>query len=363
MPKQREFSALRNQAHHYGSTVSPTVWGAVAILSIGAVVLIALPEGSAQSDNPPISNAAASAPAVQGAPDDTACDQQTWPYIDQRCAQRVEAARGSRQVRIVTDKGTSVNVMTPVPKLEAKPKPAPAAPVVAQADRPIGPPVVSPQAAEPAPQTAKVAVAPQPSAPAPKNSAPQIAAAPQVSAAPPAPAPAPKVESAAAPASAPPAATNAMAMERPDQPNTRVSVVGSSVSVQPPQASAAPVAPGVNALAETRTKKFKSAREAERAAKREARREARRQRALEDEIRSARVPDETVGTVRAMPGDRRGRMAEERSTRRSRNAVPDEVIAAVEEATRGRGGRRGQIVTVETPHGGERFFVVPRERW
>jgi hypothetical protein len=154
-----------------------------------------------------------------------------------------------------------------------------------------------------------------------------------------------------------------MAMERPDQSNTRVSVVGSAVSIGPAQASAAPVAPGVNAFDGTRTKKFKSAREAERAAKRDARREARRQKALEDEIRSARrVPDEVVGTVRAMPSEARGQPAEERSTRRSRNAVPDEVIAAVEEATRGR-GRRGQEVTVGSPSGDERIYYVPRGRY
>jgi hypothetical protein len=168
----------------------------------------------------------------------------------------------------------------------------------------------------------------------------------------------------AAPAApeATPQATNAMATE-PAAPPKTVSVVGSAISIGPSQASAEPLAPGVEAVNEARTKKSKSARAAEQAEKREARRQKAlegRQRALEEsEIRGGRgVPEDVVASVKAVPG-------EGRSTRRARNAgVPDEVIAAVEEAAaRDRGGRRGgQTVTIGSGNGGQRIYLVPRER-
>jgi DNA-binding protein H-NS len=165
---------------------------------------------------------------------------------------------------------------------------------------------------------------------------------------------------AAAPAnpSATPEATNALAMEAAAPPKT-VSVVGSTISVGPSQASAAPMAPGVEALEGVRPKTSKSARQAERAEKREAQREVRRQKAIEREIRrGGGDPEDMVASVKASP--------RERNTRRARNAVPDEVIAAVEEATSGRGRRGGQMVTIGSANGGQRIYLVPREqisRW
>lgn len=338
MSKQRYFSVLWNDLHHYGSYISPTMIGAAALLLIGAGVILALPEST--GDQPELASAAN---APETALDESLCAKQAWPYIDQRCAERVEAARGSRQVRIVTDKGTSVNVVTPVPIVEAKPKRSLPTAVVAQTERQIGPPA-APQAAEPAPQTEKIAAASQPE-PAPRA----------------APAPAPKVEMAAVPASATPEATNAMAMEPAKASKGRsVSVVGSTISIEPAQtsaasvkpspASAAPVAPGVEALDEARPKPAKSARAEraqEREARREAKREARRQRALERDIRRGGVPEEVVAAVKALPREHSGRVADKRSVRRSRTAVPDEVIAAVEQATRGRDSGRRVIILGE----------------
>lgn len=339
MSKRRDFSVLRNDLHHFASYISPTVIGAAAFLLIGAGVIFALPERP--GDQPPQISAAANVPETT--PDESLCAKQAWPYIDQRCAQNVEAARGSRPVRIVTDKGTSVNVVTPVPIVEAKPKRTPAAPIVAQVDRQIGPPVV-PMAEEPAPQAERIVVAPQP----------QPVPAPQA-----APEPAAKVATAAAPAIPPsdtPNAADAMAMEVPARANRR------SASLDPPQASADPVMPGVEAFDEPPARISKARQRAEkREAKRQARREAKRQRALEREMRRGGVPEEVVAAVKAIPEGRNRRPSEERGIRRARNAVPDEVIAAVEEATSGRGRRGGRVVTIGSPNGGQRIYLVPRE--
>lgn len=342
MAKQSNFPTLWKQIHQYRSYApSLPVISAITLLLVGGAVLLALPDNP---DEPEMASATAAANAPDASPvDDSLCDKQAWPYIDQRCAQQVEAARGTRQVRIVTDKGNSVNVVTPVPIVEAKPKPAPQRPVVAQIDAPvIGPAVVAPQVPENAPQIEKVAEAPQ-SAPVSQNPTPQ----PQV-----APEPAPKAQTAAAPP-ATPAATDAMARDT-ENPPAKVQ----NAAVEPAAMSDSPVSAGVDVIeAQPKKSKAELKREARREAReaKQARREAKR-RALEQD---GDVPDEVVATVRALP-------AEGQSRRRGRGRgveVPDEVLAAVERAAARELGRRGgRVVTVGSPHGGERMYIVPSDR-
>src|SRR4051794_13602926 len=123
----RRDNSIKNEARRANPYLpSLTVLSAVAAVALGAGIFLALPDG--EGDETPATTAAATADLPESGPDESLCDKQAWPYVDQRCAQRVEAARGTRQVRIVTDKGTSVTAVTPQPIVEAKPKPAPQAP-------------------------------------------------------------------------------------------------------------------------------------------------------------------------------------------------------------------------------------------
>ena len=306
-------SVLRMQVHHDRSSSIPSmsVLFAVGALALGLGVFLALPEHS--DSKPQAASASAGVPETTGstatAADELLCDKQAWPYIDQRCAQRVEAARGTRQVRIVTDKGNSVTVQTPQPIVEPKPKPAPSTPVVAQTDRPIGPPA-APMADSP-PQVEKVAATPQ--QPASQN---------------PAPAPASTTQAAVAPAAA----------------------------------STAPVTAGYDAFADS-PKKSKAAEKAERrAAEKAARREARRQRAPEED--NGNAPEDVVATVKSGDGQN-SRRTHNAAPDRARNAVPDEVLAEVERATAGelRGRRSREAVTVGSSRGGgTSVYLVPSEQ-
>jgi hypothetical protein len=317
MAARRNFSDLRNEIN-LSSPGSIKVISAVAVLGLGAGLFFFLPDNS--DSEFPIASAAASAPEPASAPDESLCDKQAWPYVDQRCAKRVEAARGTRQVRIVTDKGHSVTAVTPLPIVEDKPTPAPA---VAKADRPLGPPA-NPAAAEPAPQPQTVASAPQP---APQNSAPKQAAAPI-----------PMAQVTVTPLRRP-AATETTGETQNPSANERTAAVAPSAAVT------APPAPGFDAFASL-PRNSRAARAAEKAAKREARREARRQKANEEG-----VPEDVVEAVKSLPaGGQNGRRA---------RGVPDEVARAVEEATAD--GRRGRRVIVGSPNGGQRIYLVPRE--
>jgi hypothetical protein len=384
MSQRRDFSVLGKQVQQNGSYFpSMTVLFAVSAIALGAGVILALPDDP--DPKPQAASATPNMPETTGSTevDESLCDKQAWPYIDQRCAQRVEAARGTREVRIVTDKGNSVTVKSPEPIVEPKPKPAPPAPVTAQADRPIGPPA-APMADSP-PQVEKVVAAPQQQQPAPQNPAPQAAPAPapatsqaavapqqdvpkpapnsgvQVTAAPrsvpatqnpaphSAPAPAPAAQAAAVPAK-PPAATETVARGTPD-PSANVR----NASVAPAAASTAPTTAGVDAFAEVPSKKSKSARAAEKAAKRE----AKRQKTIEEN--DGGVPEEVVATAKAAPADgQSSRRSRNAAPDRARRAVPEEVLRAVEEATagdaRGSGGRQ---VVIGSPRGGSRIYVVP----
>jgi hypothetical protein len=303
MPARREFSILRKQVHHGHSSIGAVTFLSVAaLIGLGAGVFFMLPDLS--SNESPVAAATANAPQTTAAPDESFCDKQAWPYVDQRCAKRVEAARGTRQVRIVTDKGHSVTAVTPLPIVV--PKTAPPAPTVAQAERPIGP-AAAPVAAEPSPQAQTVAAALQAaSAPAPQNPSPKTAAAP-----------APAVQVTVAPANRP-AATNAMGQENPNPPAD-----ARNAAIPPKAASTEPMAPGMDAFADAPSKKSKSARAAKKAEKRD----AKRRKTIED------------------------------------GAVPDDVVAAVEEAAADVRVHRGRgVVTLGSPNGGQRIYLVPREQ-
>ena len=337
MPAQRDLSVLRKEVHHssIGSMGSVKVLSAVAVIGLATGLFFFLPEES--DSEPAVASAAADVPETTATPDESFCDKQAWPYVDQRCAKRVEAARGTRQVRIVTDKGHSVTTVTPLPIVEPKPKPASPAPTVAQANRPLGPPV-APAATEPPPQTQTVATAPEP-APAPQSPAPKAAAIPASS-----------VQVTVAPANRP-AATDAMVRENPKPP-----AEARNVSVAPSAASTAPAAPGFDAFAEV-PKKSKSARAAEkaemRALKKAEKREAKRGKSIEED-NSGVADDDVVAAVKSAP-------AGGRNSRTGRREVPDEVVQAVEEASANDGRRGRGVVTIGSPSGGQRTYVVPRE--
>ena len=365
MPMQRDNPILWKQVHHARSYLpSMMVLSAVALIALGTGIIVSLPEpsdndGQAAHQGQVASAATNGSSAVNGSEangssainasettataDDSLCDKQAWPYIDQRCAEKVEAARGTRQVRIVTDKGNSVTVRTPVPIVEAKPKPAPRPPVVAQAEKLIGPPVV-PTVAEPPLQsetkTGHVAAAPQQPAPVAQDPAPQAA---------PAPAHAPAVQQAVMTPSAPPPATNVVAPET-QNPSDDTRDARAKAAI----ASAEPPAPDVDAAGDLRGKKSKAARAAKRAEKRE----AKRRKAMEE---NGDVPEEVIATVKSLRDD-----DEPRRRRARRNAVPDEVVSAVEEAMANEPRRGRRIVIVGSGGGNQRIYLVPREqvgRW
>jgi hypothetical protein len=302
MSVKQEFPSLRNRSY-----IRPLpVLSAVAIFIAGGAFLT-FPDGS---NSPDVATATVNGP--QTTADESLCENQAWPYIDQRCAQRVEETRGTRQVRVVTDKGNSVTIVTPVPTEEAKPKPLPQTAVVAQADRQIGPPA-APAAPESAPQTEKVAAARE--APVAALSTGDAAE------------PGPTVQAAVAPAV--PAFFSTDEFEH--------------TSAQPAADSTETVATSDDAIEQARPKKTKAARVAEK-------REAKRDKPAGD----GSVPADVVAAVRALPtvGE---------SGRRARKPVPDEVVAAVEQATARESSRR--IVTFGSQRGGERLSVVPGDRW
>ncbi|MEA2984370.1 MAG: hypothetical protein QOD94_624 [Alphaproteobacteria bacterium] len=366
MSKRRDFSVLEKQVHQDRSYFpSMTVLFAVSAIALGAGVMLALPEDTESKS--PAAPVAASVPETTGstAADESFCDKQAWPYVDQRCAQRIEAARGTRQVRIVTDKGNSVTVRTPEPIVEPKPTPASQPPVVARVEKPIGPPA-APVAAPP-PQVEKVVATPQQqAAPAPQNPAPQAAPAStvQVTAVPQRSAPAP--QNPPPQSSPPPAPATVQASVTPANPPVASDDGGRDTSnpsanirnaaVAPAAASTAPVAAGVDAFADAKAKKTKSARAAEKAAKRE----AKRQKAIEED--NGDVAEDVVATVKAAPADgQNSRRTRNAVSDRARGGVPEEVLQAVEQATasESRGRRSRQTETVDSPRSGTRIYVVP----
>ncbi|HET7679068.1 MAG TPA: hypothetical protein VFK79_02920 [Xanthobacteraceae bacterium] len=383
----RRYFPVWKQTHHGRSYLpSITVLFAVAAIALGAGVILALPDDP--DLKPQAASAAASAPETTGstntAADESLCDKQAWPYIDQRCAQRVEAARGMREVRIVTDKGNSVTVKSPEPIVEPKRKPAPP-PVVAQAEKPIGPSAAP--VAESPPKVEKVVAAPQQqpqpqqpqqpqqplqqqAAPAPQNPAPPAVAKPapapnvQVTVTPraaPAPQnPAPQSAPAPAPAAQASVAANDPVARNPSDPSANMR----NAPVPPVAASNAPMTAGYDAFAES-SKKSKSERQAERAerraadrAERTARREAKRQKMIEGA--NGGVPEEVATTVRSLRDGQDSRRT--RNADRARSVVPDEVVEAVEQAAASETrGRRSREVVVGSPRGGGRVYVVPSD--
>src|SRR5882757_2805348 len=101
MLMQHDFPVLRDQIHRpYIPSIGTRF--AIALGIVGACIVLALPEDGSNKEAE-IASSVANVPET--AADDSLCDKQAWPYIDQRCAQRVELTRGTRQVRVVTDKG------------------------------------------------------------------------------------------------------------------------------------------------------------------------------------------------------------------------------------------------------------------
>jgi hypothetical protein len=356
MSKQRDNSPSGNELHQRFSNAP---WGAFAIagaiLVVGGAFVLSLP-GESQNPAPAAvtpAKANTEASASTDAASDTLCERQTWPYIDQRCAQRVNTARDTRKVRIVTDKGDSVTAVTPVPIVEPKDKPKPAPqPTVAHNDtRTVGPTAAPGAPADEAPQEQTAAAPRQPQPPAPpQDNARQAAPAPVpvVATATPAPQPA-----------APPAATNAMAQD-----NSKPANNTKTASVAPTAASAEPMSPGVDAMDNPPPKKSKAERAAEKTAEKKAKRESKREakRRLKNDNDDA---DEEIAATRPAPLEERGARDERRArtesnARRGRSAVPDDVLAEVERATRGRedGGRRR--IVVGDPRG-QRVIIVPSE--
>jgi hypothetical protein len=97
------------------------VIGAIAIATVAALVIVALPDDLDQSSASASSATAAATSATQSA--DGSCENNTWPYIDHRCAPPAakNAPPGMRNVRVVSpDRGTSANLVTAVPVVEAK---------------------------------------------------------------------------------------------------------------------------------------------------------------------------------------------------------------------------------------------------
>ena len=109
---------------------TPQVIAALAVAVLGAGMIVSI-GSSSSSALPP-------AQQKQSAAIESVCEKQAWPYVDQRCADSPAAQeRGTRQVRVVNDRGVMVTVTTPLPIIEPK-QPA-RSQTVAKADTPIGP--------------------------------------------------------------------------------------------------------------------------------------------------------------------------------------------------------------------------------
>lgn len=107
------------------SAYPPKVIGALVVAALAAGMILSLPDASSSSPNLP-----ATSPAPQRSEEssasagDLACGRQTWPYLDQRCADSAAKTPGqaTHQVRVVsTDRGTSSTIVTAVASDPPKP--------------------------------------------------------------------------------------------------------------------------------------------------------------------------------------------------------------------------------------------------
>lgn len=287
---------------------------AVAALGIGAGVIAALPAPSTDSPSP--STVSSPAEPKQTATTDSVCEQQAWPYIDQRCAASAAHERGTRQVRVVTDRGAVLTMTTPMPIVEPK-RPAPSRPTaVARTDEKIGPEVVAPAAPEQAQEATLQKAVAQSQSPKAAKSDPdplrqQVATAPALS-----------------PQSPPPMTQPALA-----------ATSAFAKAPAPVTADLVSTAPEVNEG--SISKKAKAAAKA-------ADKQTKQRPAAED----AAVPAEVVAAVEASVRRERGRQAPPVPPDRT---VPPEVIAAVESATGD--ATRGYDVRPQ------RIYVIQRTGW
>lgn len=276
---------------------APKAAAAVIAAALGAGLVATWPDASTGT-----SSTASVAPAVEQkqAAAEASCETQTWPYIDHRCEEAAgKAGRGTRQVRVVTDRGVTLTTVTAVPIVEPKQPAPPRRQAIAKADMQLGPAVAPapPEQEQPLAQEAKAltARAQEFAPPRPENST--------------------RVGPVAATSDPEPPAQAAVAIPAPPQP------VQISTAAFPE--------PEVEGIEPVKKSKAAKARE-----KREAKRKA-----IESE---GAVPAEVVAAVEA-------------AARRepSRRTVPPEVIAAVEAVTGDTGQRSGYGVV-------RRVYIVPR---
>ncbi len=124
---QHDFSLLWKRAHPYLAHPPALKIIAVAAAVLGAGVMAALSDASTGS--PSTSSISPQAEQQQAAAAESVCEKQAWPYIVQRCADPAAYERGTRQVRVVTDRGAMVTMTMPNPIVEPK-RPAPQATAV-----------------------------------------------------------------------------------------------------------------------------------------------------------------------------------------------------------------------------------------
>lgn len=286
MVARHDFPILWKRLHSILAYAPPTkVALALMAAALGAGVLLTLPDPS--SDSP-----SASQPQQDQAALNAICEKQAWPYVDRRCADPVPYERGTRQVRVVTERGETLTMATPVPIIEPKRAQPPRPQVVAEAPKKIGPEVIPATPEQEA--TLQNAVAPsQPAKTAKPDPAPRQAA---IAAA----------QTFQAPAVGQPvmAATNAFA-------KAPAPMTGETASEIPA------------------SKKSKAAAKAEK-------REAKQRTATERQDKA--VPAEVVAAVEATA-----------RREQSRQEVPPEVIAAVERARANEYGGGQRVYVIQRP--------------
>jgi hypothetical protein len=307
----------------------------VAAIGIGAGVIATLPEQTTHASSLSSSTLSASSVvlpseekpiAAEGTvAADADCEKQAWPYINQRCADSAAYQRGTRQVRVVTDRGATMTVTTPIPIVEPKP-PAPPRVAVARTEERIGPEVI-PAPPEQAQEASLQQAVAQSQPPKPAE---------------PAPHPVPQQQAATAPKPQAPAA-------RPPLPATATQVAAGV----PGPGDARDISTLAEATEIPMSKKAKAAakaREKREAAR--AQREARRRNAPAPQ--DTAVPAEVVAAVEASTrGERaRGRKPAERPVT-VEQGVPAEVVAAVQAMT---------AADLGPGYRGQRVYIV-REAW
>ncbi len=291
MVARHDFPILWKRLHSSFTDMPAPIIAALAAITVSGGILAAWPDDTSGRSTSQTQQDQAAINAI--------CEKQAWPYVDRRCADPVPYERGTRQVRVVTERGETLTMATPVPIIEAKRTPPPRPREVAKADTQIGPEVVPAAPEQQQEATLQNAVAPSQPAKTAKSDVEPVPPQPAIT-------PAQKFQT---PAVGQPAmaATNAFA--------------------KAPAPMTAETASEIPA-----SKKPKAAAKAE---KRDAARKA-----LERQDKA--VPADVVAAVEATA-----------RREQSRQEVPPEVIAAVERARANDYGGGG----------GQRIYVIQRPGW